>query len=290
MLTYLTTNLFTSPAQTLVNTVNTVGVMGKGIAAQFKTLYPAMFDVYRQRCQAGQLQTGQLLFYRTPNKIIVNFPTKQHWRGKSRFEWIEAGLETFVRQYTDYGIASVSFPQLGCGNGELDWPTQVQPLMERYLKDLPIPIYIHLYRQKPNFVPERLGKSNDIQHERQPISFNQLWDDLQSLSPPSILNEVHFDDEAIEFVLPTGKASIVYRQDVEDLWNTLRLQGTIGDDTIPEPIRADGLTALLFDFLEQLPYIEPVALYPLKRLAPINGLQYTPPPRTEDLPLMEISL
>ncbi|MDM8518794.1 macro domain-containing protein [Anaerolineales bacterium HSG6] len=290
MLTYLTTNLFSSPAQALVNTVNTVGVMGKGLALQFKKLYPAMYQEYRKRCKAGQLQTGQLHIYRTAHKTIINFPTKQHWRGKSRLEWIETGLETFVNRYIEYGIASVSFPQLGCGNGELDWSSQIQPVMEQYLKDLPIPVYVHIYRQDPNFVPERLTNGNDIHQERQPIPFSQVWHDLQTLSPPTLSDRVHLDEEAIQFILPTGQTFVVYRQDIEDLWSTLRLQGTIGDDTVPEPIRADGATHILFEFLTQLPYVEPVALYTLKRPVPTHGLQYTPPPRTELLAPAEILL
>ena len=145
MLTYVTINLFDSPAQTLVNTVNTVGVMGKGIAAVFKKLYPEMYKRYRRLCQEGKLDVGMLYIYRTLNKIIVNFPTKKHWRQRSQVEYIEAGLEKFVAHYGDYGISSVSFPQLGCGHGELDWETQVQPVVERYLRNLPIPVYIHLY-------------------------------------------------------------------------------------------------------------------------------------------------
>jgi O-acetyl-ADP-ribose deacetylase (regulator of RNase III) len=148
MLTYVTISLFDSPAQTLVNTVNTVGVMGKGIAAVFKKLYPEMYGQYRRLCQEGKFNVGTLYIYRTPNKIIVNFPTKKHWRQPSQVEYIEAGLRKFVEHYTDYGISSVSFPQLGCGHGELDWETQVQPVMERYLQNLPIPVYIHLYSRK----------------------------------------------------------------------------------------------------------------------------------------------
>lgn len=145
MLTYISINLFKSPAQTLVNTVNTVGVMGKGIAKTFKQLYPEMYQEYRQLCQEKRLTTGKLHIYRTPNKIVVNFPTKQHWRKPSKIEYIEAGLEEFVKVYGRYGISSVSFPQLGCGNGELDWDQQVKPVMEHHLKNLPIPVYIHLY-------------------------------------------------------------------------------------------------------------------------------------------------
>ena len=162
MLTYVTISLFDSPAQTLVNTVNTVGAMGKGMAAVFKQLYPEMYQQYRRLCMEGKLDIGMLYIYRTPNKIIVNFPTKKHWRQRSRIEYIEAGLERFVASYGDYGISSVSFPQLGCGHGELDWERQVQPVMERYLRGLPILVYIHLYPKRPDFAPERLESNSAV--------------------------------------------------------------------------------------------------------------------------------
>jgi O-acetyl-ADP-ribose deacetylase (regulator of RNase III) len=150
MLTYLPTSLFDSPAQTLVNTVNTVGVMGKGIALVFKQRYPDMYQQYRELCQAGQLDIGKLHVYRKLNQVIVNFPTKKHWRNPSQIKYIEAGLAEFVHSYIQHGITSVSFPQLGCGQGGLDWERQVQPVMQCYLKDLPIPVYIHLYSNSPD--------------------------------------------------------------------------------------------------------------------------------------------
>ena len=158
MLTYLDISLFESPAQTLVNTVNTVGVMGKGIAAEFKKRYPEMYQEYRRLCEAKKLDVGKLYIYRTANKIVVNFPTKTSWRQRSRVEYIEAGLQKFVDHYIDYGISSISFPRLGCGHGELDWERQVQPIMERYLQPLPIPVYIHLYPKGKEPIPERLDK------------------------------------------------------------------------------------------------------------------------------------
>ena len=181
MLNYVEISLFNLPAQTLVNTVNTVGVMGKGIALQFKQLYPEMYEQYRKFCLQGSLVVGKLYVYRTPNKIIVNFPTKRHWREHSQIKFIEDGLQKFVERYADYGISSVAFPQLGCGNGELDWDSQVKPVMEKYLKDLPIPVYIHLYKPQANFVPERLDKNyvleaqHNIRLVRQQPSADQFW-------------------------------------------------------------------------------------------------------------------
>lgn len=296
MLTYLTTSLFDSPAQTLVNTVNTVGVMGKGIALVFKQLYPEMYEQYRELCLAGKLDIGKLYIYRTPNKIIVNFPTKKHWRGRSRVEYIEAGLEEFVRTYDKYGISTVSFPQLGCGNGELDWERQVQPLMERYLKDLPIPVYIHLYPTSSDFVPERLDSdyAKQVHLERQILPFVQVWRDLQASIPvqsPQLslfAPMVKMDEEKIVFIPSSGQPTVVHREDMEDLWNTLRLHGTVSAEDIPQPIQADGAVKLVFDLLSQLPYIRPIELKPLKRNTSIEGLQYIPLPQTE--PVEEVEL
>lgn len=148
MILYLTTDLFKFPAQTLVNPVNTVGVMGKGLAKRFKVRFPEMYNEYRNLCMDGKLVTGKLFVYHVSNgtgQIVVNFPTKYNWRNPSKIEYIEAGLQEFVRVYGDHKIRTVSFPMLGCGNGGLDWKRQVGPMMERYLKDLPIPVYIHLY-------------------------------------------------------------------------------------------------------------------------------------------------
>ncbi len=147
-ITYVDYNLFDSDAQVLVNTVNTVGVMGKGIAKEFKKRYPKMFEKYKDLCNKGKFKTGELLPYNIPgsDKMILNFPTKRHWRGKSRIEYIESGLKKFAQTYEEKGITSISFPMLGCSNGGLDWETQVKPLMEEHLKDLEcIDIWIHVY-------------------------------------------------------------------------------------------------------------------------------------------------
>ena len=92
-ITYVRGNLFESPAQVLVNTVNTVGVMGKGVALEFKKLFPEMFEEYRRLCEGRLLKIGMLHIYRTPHKWVLNFPTKEHWRQPSRVEYIDAGQE-----------------------------------------------------------------------------------------------------------------------------------------------------------------------------------------------------
>ena len=130
-------NIFDSPAQVLVNPVNTVGVMGAGLAKQFKQRYPEMFKRYRRFCLAGEFQIGMLQLYRAKDgKVICNFPTKNHWREASKLEHIEAGLQKFVATYQEKKIVSVAFPKLGCGLGGLDWEKQVEPLIRNRLSGL----------------------------------------------------------------------------------------------------------------------------------------------------------
>lgn len=142
MLLYRRTSLMDSSAQTLVNTVNCVGVMGKGVALEFKKREPKMFVAYKNLCAEKKLFPGKLWLWKNENHWTLNFPTKIHWRNPSRLEWIEAGLEKFCAKYADMGINEISFPRLGCGNGGLDWEV-VRPLMESYLSKLPIDVYIH---------------------------------------------------------------------------------------------------------------------------------------------------
>ncbi len=142
MLIYKRTNLLEANTQTIVNTVNCVGVMGKGIAKEFAKREPKMFEAYKEICSQKLLQPGKLWLWRGSKNWVLNFPTKKHWRNPSKLEWIEAGLRKFVATHEAQGITEVSFPKLGCGNGNLDWD-DVRPMMEHYLSGLSIPVYVH---------------------------------------------------------------------------------------------------------------------------------------------------
>ena len=135
-------DLFESKAQTLVNTVNCVGVMGKGVAEQFKKRFPAMFDDYVGRCKRKEVRIGEPYLYRTADVQILNFPTKDHWRSPSRLKDIERGLDYFVDHAVAWGISSVAMPPLGCGNGGLEW-SEVGPLIYRKLHGLPIDVELY---------------------------------------------------------------------------------------------------------------------------------------------------
>ncbi|MGE5573364.1 MAG: macro domain-containing protein [Bacteroidota bacterium] len=137
-------NLFDSQAQTLVNTVNCVGVMGKGIALEFKKRFPEMYDDYARRCAAGEVRLGQPYLFRRPVlPWILNFPTKGHWRSVARLSDIVRGLEYLTRHYKEWGITSLAVPPLGCGHGQLDW-TVVGPTLQRYLDLLDIPVELYV--------------------------------------------------------------------------------------------------------------------------------------------------
>ena len=136
-------DLFASQAQTLVNTVNCVGVMGKGVALEFKNRFPAMFEDYARRCERKAVRLGEPYLYRDASGVlIVNFPTKDHWRSPSRLKDIEHGLDYFAAHAAEWGISSVAMPPLGCGNGGLEW-SEVGPLIYRKLHLLPMDVEVY---------------------------------------------------------------------------------------------------------------------------------------------------
>jgi O-acetyl-ADP-ribose deacetylase (regulator of RNase III) len=136
-------NLFESKAEALVNPVNCVGVMGKGLALEFKRRFPEMFADYLARCARKEVRLGEpYLYFDASGTRIVNFPTKDHWRSPSHLEDIERGLDHFVKHFVEWGFNSVAFPQLGCGNGGLTWD-KVGPLMLRRLGELKLRIEVY---------------------------------------------------------------------------------------------------------------------------------------------------
>lgn len=146
MITYCQGNLLDADVDALVNAVNTVGVMGKGIALAFKQRFPANFQAYAAACQRGDVQTGRMFITDTQALLgprwIVNFPTKQHWRAPSRLEWVVDGLQDLRRFLLEAGVQSVALPALGAGLGGLSWPV-VRAEMEAALADLAADIRVY---------------------------------------------------------------------------------------------------------------------------------------------------
>jgi O-acetyl-ADP-ribose deacetylase (regulator of RNase III) len=141
VITYVKGNILDSTAPVLVNTVNTVGVMGKGIALQFKKAFPDNFRAYSQACKTGDIAIGKLFLSKDNNiatgeKLIVNFPTKTDWRKSAEYNYIEAGLKDLIRIILSYDIKMIALPPLGAGNGGLEWE-RVKKIIEKMLSSLP---------------------------------------------------------------------------------------------------------------------------------------------------------
>ncbi|WP_088007685.1 macro domain-containing protein [Indiicoccus explosivorum] len=306
MITYVKKDLFESPAQVLVNTVNTVGVMGKGIAKRFKEIYPDMFEQYRDLCEKNLFNTGQLWIYKTPHKWILNFPTKQHWKSPSKIEYIEAGLKKFVETYEEKGITSISFPLLGCGNGGLDWEQEVKPLMEKYLRPLPIEIYIHLSDKSVSPEHKRTKEIKEwLQSMPQVLSFNEVWEDVLALitkretvkynnknwrvivinlekEEQNFFPEVESNDDIS--AIPTiafsseSKEYFVTKLQLAGFWRFLRKNGFASLQDLPEGLT--NVSGLVLSLFNQLDYVETVAISHSYRTETdfTNGIRLIPQP------------
>jgi O-acetyl-ADP-ribose deacetylase (regulator of RNase III) len=154
MINYTNGNLLKAEADALVNTVNCIGFMGKGIALQFKQAFPENFRAYERACKSNAVQPGRMFIFPTGTMLnpryIINFPTKRHWRGDSRLEDIESGLKALIEEIRSLNIRSIAVPPLGCGNGKLDWDV-VRPMMELAFAQLP-EVEVTLYA--PQSAPE----------------------------------------------------------------------------------------------------------------------------------------
>lgn len=291
MIAYVTGDLFESPAQTLVNTVNTVGVMGKGIALRFKQIYPEMFREYQDLCERKVLEVGKLHVYRTSHKTVLNFPTKRDWRRPSRPEYIQAGLETFVLNYERMGITSAAFPPLGCGNGELDFDTCVQPLMESYLGSLPIQVFIYAPQRSREVPPEhrdRAAIDEWLRSEPESLPFSDVWGDLEGLYRDGRRLETRRGGElgvrwvreipagAIRVHAP-GKTRTFTRDELEEIWRVFRHAGMLDSRNIPARLSRDF--SYLQPVLAELSYVEEIELaesYESLRYNAFRGLQLVP--------------
>jgi len=169
MVKVLMGDILKSKTQTLVNTVNCVGIMGKGIALEFKEQFPDMFNDYVARCNRNEVRLGKpYLYKRLTPPWILNFPTKGHWRSVSRIEDIVKGLKHLFQHYKEWGITSLAVPPLGCGQGQLEWKI-VGPTLYRYLNQLDIPVELYAPYGTP--------------HEELNIEFLENAPDVKSVKP-----------------------------------------------------------------------------------------------------------
>ena len=177
MIRYLTGNMLDSEAEAYVNTVNTAGIMGKGIALQFKKAYPNNFKAYEKACKDGKINIGKLFVTKDTSinsgeKYIINFPTKKSWRKPSEYEYIEKGLANLLHVIDSYKIKSIAIPPLGAGNGGLEWQ-KVKKIIIKYLSQIDIEVLV--YEPSPD-IREKLKKERVKLTEARALLLYVLYD------------------------------------------------------------------------------------------------------------------
>ncbi|MEJ5284863.1 MAG: type II toxin-antitoxin system antitoxin DNA ADP-ribosyl glycohydrolase DarG [Brevinematia bacterium] len=176
MIKYVKGNIFESEAQALVNTVNTVGIMGKGIALQFKKTFPENYKKYVAACKNKEIDIGKLLATKentiAGEKIIINFPTKKDWQKPSEYEYIEKGLDDLKRIIKEFNIKSIAIPPLGAGSGGLIWE-KVKNIIQKKLQDLDIEIFIY---EPTSEIKEQLKKERAKLTEARALMLYVLYD------------------------------------------------------------------------------------------------------------------
>ncbi len=223
----ITGNIFRSEAQTLVNTVNCVGVMGAGIALEFKLRYPEMFVRYQQLCEQGQLEIGRLWIYKTLEHWVLNFPTKQHWRYPSKIEYLHAGLQKFLATYEERGIKSVAFPLLGAQMGGLS-TEQSLDIMCDYLELCSIPVEIYCYD------PAASDDLFDLMKQRlQGLSIDELKRSTSLRLPAIAALYKALEDEHICQLNQLARVDGVGEKTLEKVYRFAMMQLASNDDTQP---------------------------------------------------------
>lgn len=198
-----TGNIFTSSAQTLVNTVNTVGVMGAGIAFEFSLRYREMYERYQHFCESGAIEIGKLWIYDAPGRKILNFPTKKHWKDPSEERYLHAGLQKFVTSYRDRGITSIAFPLLGSDKGGIA-PDVSLRIMHQYLDPCD-------------------DVDSEIWHF-DPLARDDLFDDfialIADLDLAALASQTRIRRDILEKIIQSAN-----RRDINSLSGLLRVQG-----------------------------------------------------------------
>lgn len=196
-------DIFQSKAQTLINTVNCVGIMGKGIAAEFKKQDPEMFKDYVVRCERSEVKPGIPYLFKGLmfTHQIINFPTKSHWRAASRIEDIEKGLKILSAKYKEWDIKSIAIPPLGCGNGQLLWES-VGPLIYKYVSkwDIPVELFAPYGTPPVQLTIDFLSKEPDLRFAGSGLDvvkkINSAW---------VVLTEIIYRLEKQKYHMPVGR-------------------------------------------------------------------------------------
>lgn len=261
MIKYVKGDIFNSPSKIIVNTVNTVGAMGKGVALEFKKRYPEMFDKYQELCSNQLLDVGKLYLWRESEKWVLLFPTKKHWRYPSKIEYIEKGLQKFEQNWDKLGTNTIAFPRLGCGNGGLDWQ-EVKPLMEKYLSKIPMQILVYVDNYNDP-VPEH----KDVTEMEKWLSgqlglsgyeaFKAKLDDFLKTNNEIRVNHKSYRIENVNDMISIDDVVLEEAQ-VCDLWNWVRDAGVIMPEEMP--CEYHNIAEAFLELLRRLEYVANVFL------------------------------
>jgi len=223
------------------------------------------------------LTIGKLMLFYEKDHWLLLFPTKENWRNPSKLEYIEKGLMKFAQTYAEKSITSVAFPRLGCGNGELDW-ADVKPLMERYLKELPIDVYIYL-RPNPDLVPEHKEPQKTIawlKENAKDMSFNGVKDDFTSLSSmiPYLFEiwgqkyEMKYKGDRLTIsLLNTEKTWEIEENHLYSVWDDIRVRSVFSENDANEADR------LVYGLLYATGYLSKIKIFDPKTDSMVDGYQ-----------------
>ncbi len=215
-------NIFDTSCDVIVNTVNCVGVMGRGIALEIKHRFPDVYEAYRIQCEKKQMLIGKLFLYRGSKPWILNFPTKFHWKYPSKLRFIEAGLDDFVRNYKSWGIKSVAFPRLGTEAGKLNWE-EVRQMMYKKLSTL-ADLYVEIYQFAPltiNFRDEMFDKLIEIAKK---FSIEDYVSQIGLTKRQAIIlkNVVSGDITSVHSMRELGKVKGLGKKSIERIYEFVR--------------------------------------------------------------------
>lgn len=281
-------DLFLSTAKTLLNPVNSVGVMSRGISREFKRSFPTMYTSYKTLCDAGQLTIGDVWLYTSMHKWVLNVPIRKHWRSHARLEHLERGLQKIVSIYAEQGITSLAVPRLDDELAPLAWD-EVRPLLNAYLGPLPIPVY--LVAHAPSAQRSRASVKRWLAGYPQSVSVNRFTRDLDKLLTKQTAFQrlddgssfqAHMTDNSrgrsLVLEPENGPSITLYGSNLTDLWLYVRAAGSVQPLHLPNGLAAAA--PWLIALLSALPYLDPIRFgNPPDEI----GLLYVPPV-TERIP------
>lgn len=278
MIKYVKGDIFDSPSKIIVDTVNTVGVMGKGIALEYKKRYPEMFVKYNDLCKKKLLDIGNLYLWKESDKWILLFPTKAHWRNPSKLEYIEKGLMKFADNWDKLGADSIAFPRLGCGNGGLDW-IEVKPLMEKYLNRIPMQILVYIDNYNDP-IPEHLNNTELekwLSGEMGLFGFEAFKVKLKRfLNSDNYVIKIDGVDHSIndQCGMLCIDNTLLSESDVCEMWNWVRDTGVFMHEEMPDEY--ENVSRVFLEVLKKLEYISSIFISKdgINFSAVPNGFQY----------------